>query len=177
MGAWGITAFESDSGLDGIGMIRAQMDGSGKLDLAKLIPLLDTGASTYGYSHTKHMGLAELMIKFADHDLKHIDLDDDPPAVRFDHVTSFTADKESIQWIKQHLAELLKDARAEAPARLKYEGTYGGWFAEKDWIGWQKHMENLISRMDELLQSPGETVDLAHYSPKQVHYQEPTMGM
>ena len=36
---------------------------------------------------------------------------------------------------------------------------YGGWFEEKDWIGWQKHMENLISRLDELIAQPEQEIE------------------
>lgn len=37
---------------------------------------------------------------------------------------------------------------------------WGGWFEEKDWIGWQKHMEGLTGHLDVLLASPENHIEL-----------------
>ena len=37
MGCWGITAFESDAGLDAVGLIRKNLPEDGRLELEKLI--------------------------------------------------------------------------------------------------------------------------------------------
>ena len=37
---------------------------------------------------------------------------------------------------------------------------WNGWLEKKDWIGWQEHMATLIGRLDGLLASPEECVEL-----------------
>ena len=35
-----------------------------------------------------------------------------------------------------------------------------GWFEEKNWIGWQEHMTELVSRLDTLLESSEAEIEL-----------------
>lgn len=164
MGCWGITAFESDAGLDAVGLIRENLPADGKLEVKTIIDLLrgDSWCAppdvTDGDSHTSPMALAEIMVKFLDQNLTGLDYDD-PDAVKdrkFASMDSFTADKKSIGWIKNYLADTLKYSREDAAQGRKW----GGWLKEKDWISWQSHMEFLIGRMDELLSAPGDVVEL-----------------
>lgn len=74
MGCWGITAFESDAGLDAAGIIREHLPQDGKLDLGKCIEAIQMAGwsvpdVTEGYSHTGPMVLAEILVKFLDRDI------------------------------------------------------------------------------------------------------------
>ena len=164
MGCWGITAFESDAGLDAVDLIRENLPDDGKMNLKTMIRLLQEDAwcapqdVTDGDSHTSPMALAEIMVKFLDQDLMGLDHDDPDTAKdrKFASMASFTADKESIGWIKNYLSDTLKFSREDAAQGRKW----GGWFKEQDWISWQVHMESLIGCMDELLSAPGDVVEL-----------------
>ena len=74
--------------------------------------------------------------------------------------SSFTASKESLQWVREYLSETLFYSRKCAKEQEKSGVLWGGWFQERDWKHWQAHMEKLIGRMDELLTREGETVAL-----------------
>ena len=73
--------------------------------------------------------------------------------------TAVTADKESIVWLRDYLSDTLNCRRRFAELDAQKGEYYGGWFEEKDWIGWQKHMENLISRLDELIAQPEQEIE------------------
>lgn len=164
MGCWGITAFESDAGLDAVGLIRENLPEDGRLELEKLIADLRQDSwnapsdVTDGESHTSPMALAEIMVKFLDHDMAGLDYDGDKAAQdkKFSSVTSFSASKESVQWLRDYISDTLKYAKENAVDDSKW----GGWFKEKDWIGWQKHMEGLTGRLDVLLASPENHIEL-----------------
>ena len=77
MGCWGITAFESDEGLDAVEFIRESLPEDGKLELEALLEALKQDSwnappevETAG-SHTSVMALAELMLKFVDGKVKN----------------------------------------------------------------------------------------------------------
>lgn len=57
------------------------------------------------------------------------------------------------------LSDTLNCRRRFAELDAQKGEYYGGWFEEKDWIGWQKHMENLISRLDELIAQPEQEIE------------------
>ncbi|MGB8451689.1 MAG: DUF4259 domain-containing protein [Anaerocolumna sp.] len=79
MGCWGITAFESDTGLDAIDFIRRNLPEDGKLYLEKIIKALrqdnwNVPADTKdAESHTSPMALAEMLIKFLVGDIDGLD--------------------------------------------------------------------------------------------------------
>ena len=79
---------------------------------------------------------------------------------KFSSLSSFTASKESLQWVREYLSETLFTAVNVQKSRRSREFLWGGWFQERDWKHWQAHMERLIGRMDELLTREGETVAL-----------------
>ena len=72
MGCWGITAFESDTGLDALAAIRTQVQKEGRLKLEDILAELKKDAWNAPAdvrrceSHTSPMMLAEVMIKFLD---------------------------------------------------------------------------------------------------------------
>lgn len=162
MGCWGITAFESDAGLDSVDYIRQNLPQDGKLELEKIIEALQKDdvrlpEVTDGQSHTSPMALAEIVVKFLDHDIGGLDYDDDWAAKdkKFADITSFSAAKESIQWLRDYVSDTLQYAQENAKYR-----KWGGWFEEQDWLDWQWHMEKLTVRLDELIASPENCVEL-----------------
>jgi len=173
MGCWGITAFESDDGLDALSLFRGNLPEDGKLELGKMIEAMQKDEGyvpdvTDGYSHTGPMALAEIMMNFLDQDIGDLDYDEEwaKNDNKFNSVTSFTATKESIRWLRDYLSDTLKYAKENAEFRAKHGNDEwdqrGGWREEKDWYGWQNHMSMLVSRMDSLLSSPGSQIELLH---------------
>ena len=103
MGCWGITAFESDEGLDAVEFIRRRLPKDGKLELETLLEALKRDSWNappeveMAGSHTSVMALAELMLKFVDGDVKSLDDEEDwdREKHKFCSVTSFTASGEN----------------------------------------------------------------------------------
>ncbi|MDL2293788.1 DUF4259 domain-containing protein [Ruminococcaceae bacterium OttesenSCG-928-D13] len=164
MGCWGITAFESDAGLDAVDFIRNNLPKDGALTLRDILAAVQQddwnapATISDGESHSSPMALAEIMLKFLDGEVGELDSDREYATneSRFSDLTTFAADKESVEWLRNYLSGSLDYAMADGNAREHY----GGWFEEKNWIGWQAHMRMLISRLDILLASPGEQVEL-----------------
>lgn len=164
MGSWGITAFESDAGLDAVGLIRKNLPEDGRLELEKLIEILRRDGwsappdVTDGESHTSPMALAEIVVKFLDRDMEGLDYSEEWAAQdrKFSSVTSFSASKESVQWLHDYISDTLKYAEENAADGRKW----GGWFEEKNWISWQEHMEGLAGRLEVLLASPENKIEL-----------------
>ena len=165
MGCWGITAFESDEGLDAVEFIRESLPEDGKLELEALLEALKQDSwnappevETAG-SHTSVMALAELMLKFVTGKVKSLDYDGEwgKEDHKFDSITSFTAHRDTIQWIRNYIFDTLLNVKKHAIFQAENGEKWGGWFEEKNWIGWQEHMAELVSRLDILLE-PSEAV-------------------
>lgn len=155
MGCWGITAFESDTGLDAAQLIRKNLPEDGRLELEKLLEVLRQDSWNAppdvmdGESHTGPLALAEIVVKFLDRDMEGLDYSGEWAVQdkKFSSVISFSASKESVRWLRDYISDTLKYARENAADGRKW----GGWFEEKDWIGWQEHMEGLAERLEALL--------------------------
>lgn len=167
MGCWGITAFESDAGLDSVDYIRRSLPKDGRLELGSIIGALLRNDvwipdAKDAESHTSPMALAEIVVKFMDQDIGDLDYDEEWAAndKKFADVTSFSASKISIQWLWEYLSETLKYAKENAEFQAKQGTKWNGWFEEKDWISWQEHMATLIGRLNELLASPDDYIQL-----------------
>ena len=102
-----------------------------------------------GYTHTSPMMLAEVMVKFLDGEAAELDFYGlcESKSVRFSGISSFTADKQSVQYLQEYLSEHLKYKRQMDDFGEKYGEKWGGFVKELDWIEWQGHMEFLIHRM------------------------------
>lgn len=164
MGCWGVSTFESDDGLDCVALIQFRLPDNGKLELGTLITdihedveqaLFYLPFSSKGQSHTYPMALAEVILKFLNQEQGEMGVVD-KDIKRFDDVVSFTATKDSVQWVRDYLAETLSHAKANAIAR----SDWNGWVSEESWIEWQKHISMLIQAMDKLLDSPADTIVL-----------------
>lgn len=184
MGCWGITAFESDDGLDALSFVRHNLPEDGKLKLEKIVDTMrqdewSVPDATDGLSHTGPMTLAEIIVKFEDRDIGDLDYDEEWAAHdnKFSGVKSFTANKESIEWLRDYLSDTLKYAKENAEFRAKNSNDEwdqrGGWREDEDWLGWQDHMSTLVSRMDSLLASPESQMELI---PLQEQTSGPIMG-
>ena len=152
MGCWGITAFESDAGLDAIGLIRKHLPEHGDVKLQQMIDWLRADSwnvppeASEGVSHTSPMALAELIVKFQEQDFSALDgIRGDK---KFSSLSSFTASEESLQWVREYLSETLFYSRKYAKDQEKSGVLWGGWFQERDWNHWQEHMEELIGWMN-----------------------------
>ena len=181
MGCWGITAFESDAGLDAVGFIRKNLPKNGELQLGKILEKMQKEqvrlpAVEDAESHTGPMALAETIVKFINKDMDKLDYDEDWATEdnKFGELTSFIADKESIKWLRDYISDSLENvieyAKFRAQQGSSVEDQCGGWFEEKNWIGWQKHMSELVERMDTLLASEEDKIEL-------IQPQEQTMQM
>ena len=168
MGCWGITAFESDEGLDAVEFIRESLLEDGKLELEALLEALKQDSwnappevETAG-AHTSVMALAELTLKFVDGEVKSLDDEEnwDTEEHKFCSVTSFTASRETVQWIRNYLFDTLLNVKKHARFQTENGEKWGGWFEEKNWIGWQEHMAELVSRLDILLESSEAKIEL-----------------
>lgn len=165
MGCWGITAFESDVGLDALGLIRTNLPEDGKVKLEDMLSQLKNDEWNApenvvdGNAHSSPMMLAEVMVKYLDGDIKELDFGQENQKKHlFSGISSFTAIKESVQWIRDYLSDTLKYSRERAS-----DVPRSGWFKEQDWLDWQEHMEFLIHRMDLLLvatETSGELLDM-----------------
>lgn len=171
MGCWGITAFESDAGLDTVGLIRKNLPEDGRLDLGKIIEVMQKKNGrvydvTEGHSHTGPMALAEILVKFLNRDISELDYDEDwaKNDNKFSSITSFAASKESVQWLRDYISDTLKYAKENAEFRAENATNecdqWGGWFEEKNWHDWQNHMSMLVSHLDGLLSSPESQFEL-----------------
>lgn len=174
MGCWGITAFESDEGLDTIGYIRRRLPQDGRLELGELIKALEKDHfwlpdASEGATHSSAMTLAEIAIKMAGRDFKALDYADeeDTEEKKFADITSFSASKGSLRWLRGYLHDTLQKALQDAE-EWKAFLKYNGWFHEKDWIGWQEHMKKLVGWLDVLLDSPGDIIELLSLRPGQL---------
>ena len=125
------------------------------------------------------MALAEIMVKIIDGDTGKLDYDEDWAADdnKFKDLSSFTADKESVKWLRDYLSDSLKNNMEYAVNRAQH-GTqesdkWGGWVTEEKWHRWQDHMKSLVSRLDRLLASPEDQIELIR---PQEQTQGPVMG-
>lgn len=158
MGSWGINAFQSDTGLDAIGDIRNNLLTNGELKLGDAIALLQQDewyapSSKDGRSHTGMEALAELIVKFINHDLNDIDLTED--SQKFSELSSFIAEKNDIKELRDYLADTLHSAveteKENAANGYQFGDKRGGWRDEDDWISWKDHISKLVKHLDKLL--------------------------
>lgn len=176
MGCWGIMALQSDSGLDAVSFIRDNLPEDGSLSLDQVIELLQSddwnapAEVTDGESHPSPMAVAEIVMKFLDGEAGSLDRGDEEK--KFSSVATFTASKDSLQWLKQYLFETLRYSREHAAAKEGTNRRWNGWFQKEDWMHWQAHMEGLIGRLEELLETPGERLELIAWTGQESKTQE-----
>ena len=83
MGCWGITALESDNGLDAVRCVRYNLPADGQLDLGEMLERLKKDRWNapcdvkLGCAHTSPMALAEIVVKYLDGDPGSLDYDEE----------------------------------------------------------------------------------------------------
>ena len=156
MGSWGITALESDNGLDTVGIIR-EYAADGTTDLKEILSALKQDElaappAGQGVCHSGIEALAEVILKYLGKTVG--DLDYAHEDVKFSPVSSFTAEKEDIRWIREYLLETLNSAERKTEIR------WGGWLRQADWNAWRERMQTLIDTMDTLIAIPSDSIEL-----------------
>ena len=148
MGCWGITAFESDAGLDAISLIRKHLPEQGDVELRQMLAWLKADSwnappeVSEGVSHTSPMAVAELIVKFQEKDFSALDgIKGDK---KFSSLSSFTASKESLQWVREYLSETLFYSRKCAKEQEKSGVLWGGWFQERGWMNCLQEREKQL---------------------------------
>lgn len=176
MGCWGIMALQSDSGLDAVLLIQECLPEDGNLSLDQVITWLQSddwnapAEVTDGESHSSPMAVAEIVMKFLDGEAGS--LDGGGEEKKFSSVASFTASKDSLQWLKQYLSETLRYSREHAAAKEGTNRSWNGWFQKEDWLHWQAHMEGLIGRLTELLERSEDQIELVPRMGQEMGWQE-----
>ena len=107
MGCWGITASESDAGLDALAAIRTQIQKDGTLKLEDILAELKRDAWNAPVdvhrceAHTSPMMLAEVIVRFLDGCAAELDFGETyQKDKRFSCLSSFTGEKATIQWLR-----------------------------------------------------------------------------
>lgn len=168
MDCWGITALQSDPGLNAIRYIREKLLRDGRLDLDTVIDTLRRKSwnrppkASEGPSHTSLMAVAELIVLYLNKDAASLDYVGQwsEKHRKFASIHSFTASKESLTYLRDYLSESLRNAKENAKCKAEHGEMWGGWFEEKNWIGWQEHMEALVSCLNTLLAAEGNLLEL-----------------
>ena len=168
MGCWGISGLQSDSGLDAISYVRKKLLWEGRLDLDTVIDTLQKSSwnrppeASEGLSHTSFMAVAELIVLYLNKDAASLDYVGhwSEKDGKFASIQSFTASKESLAYLRDYLSDSLRYAKENAKCKAEHEEMWGGWFEEENWIGWQEHMEALVSCLDTLLAAEGNLLEL-----------------
>ena len=110
MGCWGITALESDNGLDAVRCVRYNLPADGQLDLGEMLERLKKDRWNapcdvkLGCAHTSPMALAEIVVKYLDGDPGSLDYDEEWAAEdnKFRSITSFTASRASLRELRRY---------------------------------------------------------------------------
>lgn len=141
MGCWGITALESDNGLDAVRCVRYNLPADGQLDLGEMLERLKKDRWNapcdvkLGCAHTSPMALAEIVVKY---------LDGDPGSLDYTNkiVDMFAADRTvSVELLCENkLMKTIIDHYGEAVPTRTYDeehftanievdpsGTFYGW--------------------------------------------------
>ena len=120
-------------------------------------------------AHTSPMALAEIMVKFLEQDLESLDHDVGPymRQNKYSMVTSFTATKESIQWVRNYIADTLRHSRRNA--QVESQNRKVGRLVQGRGIGrLAGTYDRLIGRLDELLLLVDSQIELVNIRNRSV---------
>jgi Domain of unknown function (DUF4259) len=153
MGAWGITALESDQGLDVVDFVKRFVSNIKaqpvNIDMAELINAMKK-EGFFGrnfeevdfYFDNAAMALAELYLMF-----KHtgkLDYDDENQSQDLaKRVKSFVADKAALSFILQYL----NDIKSEKPDKYGNREIIELWRESGSWDEWKANLTNLIEEL------------------------------
>ena len=145
MGAWGIKALESDSGLDVIDLLEANYNGKYELLLSEIITLClkeeflskDENDIDFFYDNTS-IALAELIVMFKKDGEFDYDNEDDKISLR--KKKSFRTDKSSIEFILKNLIDI-KNEKPDEDGEREYVEL---WKESDSYNDWKNHLESII---------------------------------
>ena len=161
----GITAFETEYGLFALMYMEDMLPADGHLVLKDIMSRMEKDdwcrpvPAKEGRTHTSPMVLAEIILYYTKNkrtNMCHIDRVFCSPRHSYRNITSFSADKGSLRWIKNYLSETLKSNRQNAMDHK----DFGQWYKVEDYHKWQDHMEKLISCLDRLLEKHEDPIEL-----------------
>jgi hypothetical protein len=146
MGSWGIKALESDTGLDLIDFLKEHIPNDFNFKLSKMISELkgellgeNFDKIDFLYDNTA-MAIAELYFMFKD--TGELNYDDDKKEKSLKNIKTFTADKESLEYILKYLMDIKNNVPDEDGEREIVEL----WADDEEW---KNHLDELIKRMNE----------------------------
>ncbi|WP_405104481.1 DUF4259 domain-containing protein [Paenibacillus sp. FSL K6-1217] len=137
MGAWGITALESDEGLDLVAAIEDMLPRD-TLDLGELMTKF--GEDHFLYDGTV-LALAELYIEFLEKG--RLDYDHEEKVRSLTQVRAFTADRISLGALLEHLNVIWTDIEGDCEGDLAEL-----WRESPSWDEWRAHVQQLIAKLD-----------------------------
>jgi hypothetical protein len=151
MGAWGFKALESDEGLDVVDFLKDHIPNDLNFKLSEMIFELkgELLAETFEKEDidflydTTAIAIAELYFMFKD--TGELDYDDDNNEKSLKNIKTFTANKESLEYILKYLM----DIKNEVPDKDGEREIVILWRASKHWKEWEDHLNELIKRMDD----------------------------
>ncbi|MDR1160420.1 MAG: DUF4259 domain-containing protein [Syntrophomonadaceae bacterium] len=143
MGAWGFKALESDAGLDVVDFLAENFPENNKLKLSEIISRMrghllgtDFDDIDFFYDNTA-MALVELYFMFKDAgNLEHYE--------KLKNIKAFTADSESLEYLLKYLM----DIKNEVPDEDGDREIVDLWRDSKEWENWNKHLGELIQRLN-----------------------------
>ena len=154
MGAWGYKALESDEGLDVVDFmseyISKKPEQQIELTLSELVASMKVDGFfgknfdeiEFFYDHSA-MALAELYFNFQDNGELEYDNEYEHRNLR-KRIKSFTADKISLEFLRQYLV----DIRDEKPEKYGGREIVELWRESKDWDNWKANLMFLIERLE-----------------------------
>jgi Domain of unknown function (DUF4259) len=158
MGAWGLTALESDQGLDVVDFVKRFVSNIKaepvNLDTAELIDAMKKDGF-FGqnfeevdfYFDNSAMALAELYLMF-----KHsgkLDYEDENQSQDLaKRVKSFVADKAALSFILRYLNDIkLNEIKSEKPDKHGNREIIELWRESNNWDEWKANLNNLIEEL------------------------------
>jgi hypothetical protein len=148
MGVWGFKALESDEAYDLILFLEENFSKNNKLELYKMISLLKENnylgknfEDIDAFYDKNAMAIGELYFEFKDNG-KFSFPDKD---ITINSIKSFTADKSSLKY----LLELLADLKNGIPENGKEREIIKFWHNSNVWGEWKNHINKLIERVEQ----------------------------
>ena len=146
MGSWGYMALESDNGLDVIEFLNENIPNDLNFKLSEIIS--DFKGELLGesfddidflYDNTA-IAIAELYFMFKD--TNKLDFDDDDKEMSLKNIITFTANKDSLEYILKYLMDIKNNVPDKKGGREIVELNI-------DNKEWNNHLDELILRMNE----------------------------
>lgn len=152
MGAWGIKALESDTGLDVVDLVGGMQEEGRVLRLSHILADLTKAGMLsasfedidYLYDNTA-MAVAELYIQFREEG--QLSYEHEEPERSLAEVKKFIADAASLQYLHRMLCDIRDEVKDDSGEREIVE-----LWREADWEEWRAHLLSLIAQLASYLE-------------------------